>query len=95
MPKYKLRAHFGRFVMGPIVTMGYGDHETTVDDRDDTAAYEEIQNMCLDGRAVLCWEKTNFLKDGAVVIAMKWMTKHEPSEYKKLYGQHEDPTEDN
>jgi hypothetical protein len=95
MPKYKLRAHFGRFVIGPIVTMGYGDNETTVDDRDDTPAYEEIQNMCLEGRAVLCWEKPNFLKDGAVVIAMKWMTKHDPSEYKKLYGQPEDPVEDN
>jgi hypothetical protein len=92
-PKYKLRAHFGRFVIGPIVTQSYGEGETTIDDRDDTAAYEEIQNMCLDGRAILCWEKPNFLKDGAVVIAMKWMTKHEPSEYKKRYGQPENDYE--
>jgi hypothetical protein len=93
VPTYKLRAHFGRFVVGPIVTGGYGE-ETTVDDRDDTAAYEEIQNQCLEGKAILCWEKPNFLKDGAVIIAMKWMTKHKPSDYEKRYGQPENPTED-
>lgn len=86
MPKYKLRAHFGRFVIGPIVTGGYGKEETVVDDRDDSAAYEEIQNQCLDGRAILCWEKPTFLKDGAVVIAMKWMTKHDPKEYAEKFN---------
>lgn len=86
MPKYKLRAHFGRFVIGPVVTDGYRDGEPTIDDRDDTAAYEEIQNMCLEGRAILCWEKPNFLKDGAVIIAMKWMTKHTPKDFERLYS---------
>ena len=80
VPKYKLRAHFERFVVGPIVTGGYKDGETAVDDRDDTVAYEELQNACLEGRSILCWEKVNFLKDGAVVIAAKWMTKHDPKE---------------
>ena len=84
VPKYKLRAHFKRFMMGPVVSMIGG--EVQVDDHDDTPAYEEIQNSCLDGRAILCWEKTNFLKDGGVVIAMKWMTKHDKDEYEKLYG---------
>jgi hypothetical protein len=83
-PKYKLRAHFRRFVMGPIVNMVNGEME--VDDHDDSVEYEEIQNACLEGKAILCWEKTNFLKDGGVVIAMKWMTKHDKDEYDKLYG---------
>jgi len=84
VPAYKLRAHFRRFVMGPIVNMVNG--EMQVDDHDDTVEYEEIQNACLEGKAILCWEKTNFLKDGGVVIAMKWMTKHDKDEYDKLYG---------
>lgn len=83
-PKYRLRAHFRRFMIGSIVTMING--EMTVDDHDDTVEYEEVQNACLEGNAILCWEKTNFLKDGGVVIAMKWMTKHDKEDYNKLYG---------
>lgn len=88
MPKYRLRAHFRRFVMGPIVNMVNG--EMNVDDHDDTVEYEEIQNACLEGKAILCWEKTNFLKDGGVVIAMKWMTKHDKDDYDKIYGAKKD-----
>lgn len=84
VPNYRLRAHFKRFMMGPVMT-GFGA-DTQVDDHDDSVAYEEIQNACLEGKAILCWEKTNFLKDGAVVIAVKWMTKHDKKEYDQLYG---------
>jgi hypothetical protein len=84
MPKYRLRAHFQRFVMGPIINMVNG--EVNIDDHDDTVEYEEIQNACLEGKAILCWEKTNFLKDGGVVIAMKWMTKHDKDDYEKIYS---------
>jgi hypothetical protein len=94
MPKYKMRAHFQRFVVGPIVTGGYKEGETVVDDRDDTVAYEELQNACLEGRAVLCWEKVNFLKDGAVVIAAKWMTKHDPKEEFDTSDDDEEPDEE-
>jgi hypothetical protein len=91
VPKYKMRAHFQRFVMGPIVNMEGG--EVHVEEHDDTASYEEVQNLCLEGKAILCWEKTNFLKDGGVVIAMKWMTKHDPEEYDRLYARSDDTTE--
>jgi hypothetical protein len=84
VPNYKLRAHFRRFQMGPVVNLING--EMHVDDHDDTVEYEEVQNMCLEGKAILCWEKVNFLKDGGTVIAMKWMTKHSKEEYDKLYG---------
>jgi hypothetical protein len=84
VPSYKLRAHFKRFMIGSVVNMVNG--EVQIDDHDDTVEYEEIQNACLEGKAILCWEKTNFLKDGAVVIAMKWMTKHDKKEYEQLYG---------
>lgn len=83
-PKYKLRAHFQRFVIGPIVSDGRDG--VISEDRDDSAGYEELQNACLEGRAILCWEKVNFLKDGAVIIAAKWMVKHDPEDYRKKYG---------
>jgi hypothetical protein len=89
VPNYKLRAHFKRFMIGSVVNMVNG--EMQVDDHDDTVEYEEIQNACLEGKAILCWEKTNFLKDGAVVIAMKWMTKHDKKEYEQLYGEPDEP----
>lgn len=93
VPNYRLRAHFKRFMMGPVVT-GFGQ-DVQVDDHDDSVAYEEIQNACLEGNAILCWEKTNFLKDGAVVIAVKWMTKHDKKEYERLYGKRDgDNTDD-
>lgn len=85
MPKYKLRAHFNRFVIGPVISE---DRDGVIaEDRDDSASYEELQNQCLEGRAILCWEKVNFLRDGGVVIACKWMVKHDPDDYRKKYGQ--------
>lgn len=77
VPTYTLRAHFRRFVMGPIGGGGYGANETVAVEHDDSAAYEDVQNMVLAGRAILCWEKINFQKEGAVIIAVKWMTKED------------------
>lgn len=82
--KYKLNAHFGRFVMGTILQQDDEGRFTIEDNHDDTDKYEEIQNKCLSGEAILCWEKQSFLKDGAVVIAMKWMTKVFPKKDKDV-----------
>ena len=73
VPKYKMQAHFRRFIIGPVTT-GFGPQSDTTD-HDDTVDYELVQNKCLSGEAILRWEKVNFLKEGTVVIAMSWLTK--------------------
>ena len=89
IPAYNYSSHFRRFIIGEVVS-GMGE-DTQRQFYDDTEAYEEVQNEVLAGKAILCWEKTQFLRDGGFIIAMKWLT---PKEKSKLATAREDDNDD-
>lgn len=73
IPRYRLKAHFRRFIMGTItVPSGGGEFETTV--YDDAEEYEALLNEMLQGRAVPRWEDRTTLKDGTVILAVSYLS---------------------
>lgn len=75
IPRYRLKAHIRRFIIGTIVTrVGEGkDIEYISEERDDSAEYEALMDDMLSGKAVPRFEERNILKDGALVIVVSYL----------------------
>jgi hypothetical protein len=72
IPRYRLRAHFRRYIIG-TVTRGFGE-QTEFEEHDDSAEYEQLLNDMLQGKAIPRWEDRNVLKDGTVILAVSYLT---------------------
>lgn len=75
IPRYRLKAHLKRFIIGTIVTrVGEGKNvEYITEERDDSAEYEALMDKMLSGEAVPRFEERNILKDGALVIVVSYL----------------------
>ncbi len=76
LPHYNFTAHFQRFFMGgmspPVDEMGNVEYA----ERDDSAAYEDLLNRMLKGKAIQRWEERSVLKDGTLIISVCYMEPH-------------------
>jgi len=73
IPRYRLRAHFRRFIMGTI-SIPTGAHEFDVETHDDSAEYEALLNDMIEAKAIPRWEDRTTLKDGTVIIAVSYLS---------------------
>lgn len=75
IPRYRLKAHLKRFIVGTLVTqVGVGKSaEYITEDRDDSAEYEALMDRMLSGEAVPRFEERSILKDGTLVIIVGYL----------------------
>lgn len=75
IPRYRLKAHLRRFIVGTLVTqVGSGKSaEYITEDRDDSAEYEALMDDMLSGKAVPRFEERNILKDGTLIIVVSYL----------------------
>ena len=75
IPRYRLKAHIKRFIIGTLVTqVGVGRAaEYVTEDRDDSQEYEALMDSMLLGTAIPRFEERNILKDGTLVIVVSYL----------------------
>jgi len=75
IPRYRLKAHIKRFIIGTVVTrVGEGKNvEYITEERDDSLEYEALMDKMLSGEAVPRFEERNILKDGALVVVVSYL----------------------
>lgn len=75
LPRYRLKAHLKRFIVGTLVTqVGHGrDAEFITEDRDDSDQYEELMDRMLHGKAIPRFEERSILKDGTLIIIVSYL----------------------
>lgn len=76
--KFKMQAHFKRFMMGQHACGVDENHNVIFEPIDQSADYEAVLNEMLEGKAIARWEERSILKDGTVVISMSYFTPKEP-----------------
>jgi hypothetical protein len=75
IPRYRLKAHIKRFIIGTLVTqVGAGPKaEYVTEERNDSTEYEALMDDMLSGKAVPRFEERNILKDGTLVIVVSYL----------------------
>jgi len=71
--KYNFEYHCARLVVGPVES-GFINGQAVYEDHDDSEQLKEIMDMVLHGKAVLYQKKETFLRSGATVTWVEWMT---------------------
>jgi len=75
---YALTFYSKRFYVGRELTEIDGTGAKVFGDRDESAAYEEVMNLILNGEAVVMNRTQTIIGDGSVVIWLEWAVKKAP-----------------
>jgi hypothetical protein len=84
-PDYNFTAHLKRFYMSSTAATPDEMGNVEYSECDDSAAYEDLLNRMLTGKAIPRWEDRTVLKDGTMIITVCYMQPHKKKKSPRVH----------